>query len=126
MDENLISQIIEFIRTTGETLVTETFRITIMAVYADAVGKFLVFLLMLVLCFGFVKVANGLWKTFDLGSDAAKKDTENGSAYFIWFLLQWFMPTACFLVAFSNLIMGVAYLIAPEWYAVIKLVELVK
>lgn len=126
MNEDLVSQVIEFIRTTGETLVTETFRITVKAVYADAIGEFISVLVLVALGILFIKLGNKVWKECDLGSSGAKKDDSNSGLYFIWFILKYIAPLFSFLVAVDNSADAIKYLLAPEWYAVIKLIGLVQ
>lgn len=125
MDEpvvQVVKEVLEFIERTGSVMISTGFPIAVKYAIANGISKVVT---------GGVSIIGVILSIFSINNlvkKADKDDEFNNSGEYGAKLTLSIILGLIFLVAFlfSGFISGVKMLIAPEWYAIMNIIELVK
>ena len=117
--EEIITKILDFIRQTGEVVVREGFRISVKQVYATAITELIWFFVLTVVAAICLKIAKKYTRKLE-----EESTDDNTNITMVIFSFVTFVVFLFFSIV--NLTDAVGHLLAPEWYALLNIINLAK
>lgn len=124
----IVRQILEFLERVGGAIVQEGFRISVTYVYANAIGNIILFLILLSAIVVLLKMFfhNLEWMNKNSGTIPSDEVPPQFIKTIISGILGVFLMIGTLIGIPELLIKGIKMLIAPEWYAIQSIIDLIK